>query len=260
MNALLCAFTFLLGATSLSEDFQSANAAYAAGKFAEATQAYEKIAAAGAVDPVLFFNLGNAYYKAGRLGPAIANFERAVALRPGFAEARENLEKAVSDTKNKLPKPLRPGWQQALLFWDSSLAYGTARGIAIGAWLAFWGLLGIHLLRRVPYGRSIALFLAGLAALSGLSAWCKAHPVPLAVGMPAQGSAQVRFGPADSEEVRFELAEGDRVAVEDHANGWVRVRSIDGVQGWVREGDVCLVGPPYAPATAVPTPGTSPKR
>lgn len=260
MTAMFCALAFLLGANSLDEQFQGANASYGAGKFAEAAQGFEVVVASGVVEPVLFFNLANAYYKVGRLGPAIANYERALALRPNFLEARENLEKVIGETKNKLPKPLRPGWQQALLFWDSGIAYGTARGISIGAWLALWGLLAARLMRRVPYGGSIALFLAGLAALSGLSAWCKAHPVPLAVGTPVQDTAKVRFGPTDSEEVRFELAEGDRVAVEDHASGWVRVRSIDGVQGWVRDGEVCLVGPPYAAAPAVPTPGTSPKR
>lgn len=274
MTALLCAAAFLLGANAFDKEFQAANAAYEGGQFAEAAQGYERMIASGAVNAEVFYNLGNAYYKAGRLGPAIANYERAIALKPGFETARDNLQMAVGETKNKLPKPLRPGWEQAMLFWDVNLPYAAVRALALVWWLAFWGVLVAGLFRKMPYGRSFAVLLLCLAALSGLSAWCKAHPLQLAVGAmtaapkAASGfvtfstevetqttdTAPVRYGNSDSDEVRFELSEGDRVAVEDRADGWVRVRSVDGVRGWVRESQVCLVGPPYSAAPTAPEP------
>jgi tetratricopeptide (TPR) repeat protein len=251
MKTLLICAAILLNADAFEVEFQAGNAAYEAGDYPAAIQGYERVIASGGVDSVVFYNLGNAYYKAGQLGHAIANYERAMALTPGFAEAGENLVKAVGETANKLPRPLRPAWQQALLFWDAGLMYGHVRLLSIVAWLAFWGLLAATLLRKIPYARSFAVLFLGLAMLSGLSAWCKAHPPQLAVGV--QAAAPVRYGMSDAEAERFSLAEGDRVAVEAEADGWLRVRSVDGVRGWIRKEAVCIVGPPYE-VSAVPQP------
>lgn len=254
MTSLICALAIVLGVDAFDSEFQAANKAYDGKNYVEAVQGYERIIASGAHNAGVFYNLGNAYYQAGRLGPAIANYERALALQPAFRQSTENLNKALSETKNKLPKPLRAPWQQALLFWDASLTYRAALALAVVAWLGFWILLAARLITRVPYSRAIAVLLCSLAMLSGLSAWCKAHPVSLAVG--ADASAPVRYGTTDTDPVRFELAAGDRVAVEEQAAGWLRVRSVDGVRGWVREGQVCFVGPPYLPAPAAKAQGS----
>lgn len=256
MNALLLSLAFLLNANAFQDEFQKGNAAYDAGDFAAAIQSYGRIVASGAADPILFYNLGNAHYQSGQLGYAIANYERALGLSPAFEEAQQNLAKAVAETQNKLPSPLRPAWQQALLFWDTSLTYNFVRNAAIVTWLAFWALLAAALVRKIPYTRSFAVLFFGLAMLSGLSAWCKAYPPQLAVGISV--AAPVRYGMSDAEAERFSLAVGDRVAVEAHADGWLRVRSVDGVRGWVREEAVCLVGPPYdTAAQPKPVEGTS---
>lgn len=247
---ILCAAVF--AADSFDAEFRAGNAAFDAGDYSAAIQAYERLIASGAADPEVFYNLGNAFYRAGRPGPAIVNYERALALAPGFTEAQENLEIAVMATEARLPRPLRPAWQQALLFWDVSLTYETARRLAITAWIAAWGALALLLVRPFRFLRPIALLFLGLALLSGLSAWCKAHPPALAVGVAA--SAPVRYGNSELDPMRFELREGDRVAVEAQLDGWTRVRSVDNVRGWVRDEQIFLVGPPYAPAPA-PTTG-----
>lgn len=250
MTAFLLATLAVFSANAFQDEFDAGNTAYRAGDYATAAAAYERVVASGAVDAALFFNLATAYHQDGRLGPAITNYERALDLRPDYPEARENLERALAATPNKLPKPLRPAWQQALLFWDGGLTYQAVRGLAILAWLASWTILVVQLFRKLPYGRPSAVLLCCLATLSGLSAWCKAHPVSLAVAVVP--SAPVRYGTSDADEVRFELGEGDRVAAEAIADSWVRVRSVDGVRGWVRAEQVCLTGPPYLPAPTAP--------
>ena len=44
--------------------------------------------------PILEFNLGDAYFRKGAVGPAIWAFERALALDPGDEDARYNAEQA----------------------------------------------------------------------------------------------------------------------------------------------------------------------
>ena len=75
----------------MAADFSAANQLYAKGKFADAAAAYEKILQTGAQSPALLFNAGNAEFKAGHLGKAIAAYRRAEQLSPRDAELRANL-------------------------------------------------------------------------------------------------------------------------------------------------------------------------
>ena len=56
-------------AADVTADFNAANKLYAEGKFAAAAATYEKILQSGAVSPALWFNYGNAEFKAGTTGP-----------------------------------------------------------------------------------------------------------------------------------------------------------------------------------------------
>src|SRR4051794_29504249 len=76
----------LLGTPARAEDlaaaFDQANKLYEQGKFAEAAGAYEKLAQSTPASPALYFNLGNAWFKAGQSGRAIAAYRRAEILAP----------------------------------------------------------------------------------------------------------------------------------------------------------------------------------
>src|SRR5207245_9048665 len=78
-------------ADAVNEAFKKGNDAYYRGDYATAIDAYEKVAGVGVVNEGLYYNLGNSYYRAGRLGPAIYNYERALSLDPDQEDAAYNL-------------------------------------------------------------------------------------------------------------------------------------------------------------------------
>ena len=242
----------LLGASTFDETFVDANGAYRAGLFPEAAQAYEHLVASSVADPVVFYNLGNAYYRNGQLAEAIANYERALALDPTLNVARENLGEALRGTERGLAPPRSSAWEEALLFWHDGLAPGLTRGLAFVTWLLFWAALGLRLWRPYPFSRTAAGALLALSLLFGLSLWSKAHPPLIAVA--AETRVPVRFGTNPNETVRFELFEGDRVAIEERrtvnsgpeaGKRWARVITAGGERGWVPETHLAFVGPPY---------------
>jgi len=253
MAHLLLLACATLGANAFQIEFDAANSAYTQGDFARAAEAYERIIASQAVDPVVFYNLGNAYLQLNRIGPAVANYERALRIAPRMEQARANRDLALSQAKRNLQKPLRAGWEQALLFWDESLSQRAVRNIAILFWLNFWIALGLRMLRRWEYSRAAAATIGIAALLAGLSAWSKAN-APL-LGVASVETVPVRYGPSDNEAVRFDLHEGDRFVVEQRNGGWSRVRTVDGERGWMREDQLSFVGPPYLP----PPPAAAPK-
>ncbi len=254
MNAVL-ALVLLLAADTYTGAFAKANDAYLAGEYAQAVRGYEELVAEGAKNPVIFFNLGNAYYKQGRLGLAIANFERALHLQPGFEEARDNLAVAVMHTRQKAERPAPPLWEQNLLFWHYDITYRATWWLAAAAWVLFWILLAVRIARPLPYLRGAVVVLGVLALAFGWSAWRKAHPEPMAVAVvdevplrygPGEDEAVVTYGSGAQEDGAAEAAlyEGDRLRVERHA-GWTRVAAADGRRGWVPEADLAFATPPY---------------
>ena len=76
------------------------NAAYSNNKFDEAIALYEDLLKTQE-SAALYYNLGNAYYKSGKLAPAILNYERAILLDPNDDDIKSNLELAKLQTVDK---------------------------------------------------------------------------------------------------------------------------------------------------------------
>lgn len=242
MIASVC-IAFLAAANLFDVTFEQGNEAYNAGDYPKAIDAYEQLTAESVVSPAVFFNLGNAYYRSGQRGAAVANYERALQLDPASQEARENLDKCVRETKQQLARPLPPDWERSLLFWHYNLPPGVTRATAFALWFSFWGLLAVLQFRRIRAVRHAAMAAGLLALVFGLSAWSKAHGNLYAAAIDEQ--VPVHYGTSDDETVRFHLYAGDRVLVDRREKGWARVMTADGERGWVKADALALVGPPY---------------
>ena len=83
--------------------FDAANKLYEAGQFAQAQEAYTQLAKEGPLSANLYYNRGNAEWKQGNGGAAVADYERALALEPSHPEARANLDFAREQTGAQIP-------------------------------------------------------------------------------------------------------------------------------------------------------------
>lgn len=74
------------------EAMKKGNGLYTEGKYSAAIEEYSHILANGYHSPELYYNLGNASFREGRLGLAILNYIRARRLDPRDDDIRTNLE------------------------------------------------------------------------------------------------------------------------------------------------------------------------
>ena len=94
--------------------FEKANTLYKDGKHAEAAEAYLELSQTG-VSANLLFNMGNAYFKAGELGRALAAYQRALHLAPRHPDIMVNLRIAQRKALTEpLPLSLRQQWLRKL--------------------------------------------------------------------------------------------------------------------------------------------------
>jgi hypothetical protein len=88
-----------------------ADGAYAAARYDDARRLYEEAVAADGADEAAHYGLGRALARLGRWDEAVAAFDRALALRPDFAEARREritarafaVEAAYGDVETRVP-------------------------------------------------------------------------------------------------------------------------------------------------------------
>ena len=233
----------VMAAPGYDEVFDSGSQLYLGGDYGAAAARFQELADRGVVSAEIFYNLGNAYYRAGDVPRAILNYERVLQLRPDFDTARENLYRAVDRTERRLPRPAPPTWEQALFFWDDALSTRGALFWAGCAWGGFWLLLAAGRFRSVRYARIFASVLLAASGALTASWWVKAHPMALAVAGAER--VPVHYGTDENETIRFELLSGDRVEVDGETAGWVRVVTHDGERGWARRDAMLLAGPPY---------------
>ncbi len=256
MNAAVFYIAAALSATVFDVTFDRANEAYHNDNYPEAISLYEQVVADGVVDAGVFYNLGNAYFRSKQMGPAIANYERALQIDPNFTNAEQNLQLCIEQTPRSAGKPLPPDWEQSLLFWHYGLSAGASATGAAVCWVLAWALLLVRLFRSVPYARMAAAAAFIFAALFAASTWSKAHPLPLAVARAKE--VPVYFDRDAASPVYFKLLVGDRVIVEQSVPGWLKIEAPAGERGWAERSGFVIVGPPYERPLEEPVPVPTP--
>lgn len=216
-----------------SDDFKAASQLYDAGKFAEAAALYEKIELRTAH---VYYNLGNALFREGKVGEAILNYERARRLAPRDPDILANLKFAEQrlgvDEVNTPPRAI-----QRIL--NSAIASRTVTEWSAYELAALWltavavGFCVYIPRTRVGFlGIAVAGFVGFAVATAALSYDIISDRTrPHAVVVTAETEA--RFAPMPDATVHFKLVEGTEVAIREDRGRWLFVERADGQQGWV---------------------------
>jgi len=229
-------------AAAPEEIFDRGNQAYTENKFEEAVEAYGMLLQYGIEDPRVEYNLGNALFRLGQLGPAILHFERARRLDPTDADIRANLEYARSRRFDIVEAPALPGPVRWLHDLQDRLGPDRqAWGVVVLVWCLV-GLLGWTVSApgrwRAGHGWTLAGMLLMLAILlfSWSATYQRLEGRELAVVLVE--SAEVLAGPGENNPALFTVHEGLTVEVRDVRNDWVQVSLPNKLNGWLRSGQI----------------------
>mgnify|MGYP002623322026 CR=1 FL=1 len=226
----------MFAASSVAADWETANQLYADGQYADAAEQYEAILEETPVAEV-YYNLGNAYFKTGEIAQAILAYERALRLKPHYADCKHNLAFAQS----KIIDNIEDNHQFFLSQWATSfrnlLAESMWFGCSVVLFIAF--LLCTF---AFAFGRNIVLRKSGfhlawiclLCSIIGLSCAASLHHRDSAreEAIIVQGIVNAKSSPDKSGTDLFILHEGTKVWVKETVNGWCSVHVGDNV-GWV---------------------------
>ena len=205
----------------------------------------------GVESPAVYFNLGNAWFKADQKGRAVAAYLRAERLAPRDPGIRFNLDfvrRKVSGQGANIPF-----WQR----WLRRLSlneWAVAAAAALWLWLL---LLAARELRPIwqPMLRGYTMWagiLAGVVAMAlGVALYDQSETKTAVVIV---SKAQIRYGPLEESQTYYTLEDGNEVRVLDEKINspqevWLQIEDTGGRPGWVKKDQLVNVfsQPPRKP-------------
>ena len=222
---------------------KDANKLYREGKFEAAIETYNQIEKGGYEGTSLYYNLGNSFYRVGKIGYAILNYEKALKLSPTDEDAKHNLAFANLSTVDKI-QPLPEFF--LFVWWDSLLASFTVNGWTYIVYFFFILLLilvSLYFFVRTIFQQKLVLF-SGLGILVVLALTISLLIVKinreqtLISGVVVEQSVTAKTSPDSKSGDAFIIHEGLKVNLEDKLDQWVKIKLADGKVGWVENNSV----------------------
>lgn len=231
--------------TAYAQDtaIKEAEDAYAKEDYGKAIELYESILKSNGDSPEIYYNLGNAYYKAGKTASAILNYERALVLDPGDSDVRFNLQMARQKTVDKI----EPVDGFFLSRWFESIqnmgAADSWAKMGIVAFILFIGCLILFFfskwIRLKKIGFYVGLLLLFFVIMANIFARNQKNElVNRTHAIVFAPTVTIKSSPDASGTDLFILHEGTKVSVKSKLGEWSEIVLEDGSVGWLPTKDI----------------------
>ncbi len=196
----------------------------------------------------LYYNLGNSWFKQGRMGKAILNYNRALLLDPTDEDTQYNLALAharIVDKIDTVPEFFLKSWLRQLGLMLGSNTWAVLGLVFLGLTFAaviLWLLAGTLRGRKVGfYGAVTALILCFLSLFYANFQRSRLLHNREAVVMNLV--APVKSSPGTGGKDLFVLHEGTKVRMQEELDGWTEIVLSDGNKGWIASDAIEAVDP-----------------
>lgn len=239
---ILLSFSNILTA----DNFELANRAYKSGDYEKAINLYQTSLQKGEESPVVYFNLGNCYYRTGKIGKAILYYERAALLSPNDEDINYNLSIARVHTIDKIdttPQFFVFNWFERFTDTFSSGAWMKIM-IMIAFVIAVFGIIYMYY-RNLQVRRYLALGIMSLfpvLLLCSVFMYARYHEErDNNYAVVTVISTVIKNAPNTTSNDAFVVHEGLKMKIEDTVDEWVKVRLEDGKVGWANINDLEII-------------------
>ena len=228
--------------------WNAGTAAYQDGRWTDAVSAFRSLNAAGIESPAVWYNLGNACFKAGDVPGAILAYERTLKLDPSHADARFNLEFArtqIQDRIDVVPEFILKTWSRKCCWLLSSDAWAVLSLLLLAVALSLllvWLLGSGSGARKTGFFGGIAAALLCLLCFS-FAQWQSRDYYRADSAIVMRPVSSVKSSPSGGNAAKdlFVLHEGTKVRILDNVGDWCNIELSDGRQGWIPVKDIEII-------------------
>lgn len=217
---------------------EQANQFYSTAAYQEAAEQYESILASGYESAVLYFNLGNSYFKLNDIPSAVLFYEKARKLDPTDDDIKFNLDLANSriiDKMEPLPEFFLKTWWSAMrdIFSSNQWANLGLAGFILGLAAALLFIISSSVFARKLAFWTGVFFISAMSVSFIFSISSYREYSKKSSGIIFTPTVTVKSSPAENSVDLFVIHEGTKVFITDKVEGWSEVRLANGNVGWV---------------------------
>jgi tetratricopeptide (TPR) repeat protein len=227
-------------------ELKAAETAYTAEQYDKAAEIYESLLKNYGNSYEVLYNLGNAYYKAGKVASAVLNYERALLIKPGDGDIRFNLEMAKQMTIDKM----EPKNEFFLMQWFRSVQnmIGVDSWATVGIFCFVMFIVCLVLfffskwmrMRKLGFYVGILLFI--MVIFANVFAYNqKKELVDRRGAIVFTPTVTVKSSPDNSGTDLFVIHEGTKVFIKSAIGDWNEISLEDGNVGWVQKKDITVI-------------------
>lgn len=246
-------FLFLLSlfSASLAENsniaLKNATKAYEQNDFSQAIDLWKQELEKGLYNDQILYNLGNAYYREGKIGYAIFYYESALKLNPTDQDIAYNLKLAKSQTKDKVESSAEENPILSTLF--SIHHFLSLKSQLILLCVLVW-LLSLFAFLRIalpsPKAKNITIgFIFGISLIFCILLSSTAYKIYQAEtdsrGVVIAANTDVFSGPNEKNSTLHTLSEGTVFQVLSVQGKWAEISIGERIRGFVSLSDVNVI-------------------
>ena len=246
---LVTLMVFMLGVYAhaqvqeLNSVFDDANKLYLEQKYDAAINHYESILKSGYENGELYFNLGNAYYKSGKIQNAMLNYERAKKFMPNDEDLQFNMhlvELQLIDKVDPIPELFFYQWMNK---FANLLPQKTIVILMYLLFLLTLGLFSFFLFAKTyeqkRYTLLAGMFTAVLLVFGVANFFIQSYQQSKSVfAIVMADVSNIKSAPDKKGNDLFVIHKGLKIQVLDNVNQWTKIRLADGKVGWIPQTEV----------------------
>jgi tetratricopeptide (TPR) repeat protein len=234
------------GTAAVEATLEKAAQLYAERNYTASADLYEILLKQNGKSSEVYYNLGNAYFKADKIAKAILNYERALRLSPGDADARFNLQLC----QTRIVDQITPVGKFLLVRWYESLSQLMGSNgwswTSILFFFVFVCSLSAYFLARRRWLKKTGFFVGILGLLLAILAFVYAYQAKQKLEKSDEAivfalSVTAKSSPDQSGNDLFVLHEGVKVVLKSRLGDWCEIELSDGNVGWLPASEIEII-------------------
>lgn len=203
--------------------------------YRESARTFESVLSGGFQNGAVYYNLGNAWYRAGEYGRAILNYRKAQLFRPRDSYLNANLEQALATAPGRLAAPPRAWWNH-VLFWNQWLSYPLKWRMFFVGWMLLAIVTSAAVVLRITRLTIPLIGAVLILCLLGIDCWVTDQQVNHSRRAVITGETVARKGIGESYEPAFDqpLRDGAEFEILAVTTDWTFGHFESVGDGWVR--------------------------
>ena len=235
-----------LYANPIDTELKEATKAYDTEDYSLAIELYEGLLKKNGDSKSVYYNLGNAYFKANKIAESILNYDRALLIDPSDEDTQFNLEIAKQKTIDKIEVIDVFFINKYIQYIQNYLSINTWGTLGVACFIIFIICLGMFFFGRYIRIKKIGFYTALVAIVITILANLFAYnqldeQISRDKAIVFTPTISIKGSPDKSGTDLFVLHEGTKVTIMSKLGDWSEIEVADGNKGWIESKNIHVI-------------------